>query len=39
MPAHKYIPHDTADDDEQWEGDWALWDGVPAAMTPCRLAV
>jgi Uma2 family endonuclease len=32
--APRYIPHYTAADYEQWEGDWELWQGIPVAMTP-----
>jgi Uma2 family endonuclease len=32
--ANKFIPRYTADDYNQWEGDWELWDGIPVAMSP-----
>ncbi|WP_442507017.1 Uma2 family endonuclease [Novipirellula sp. SH528] len=34
MPIPQYIPHYTATDYQQWEGDWELWNGIPVAMTP-----
>ena len=34
MPAPKIIPRYTADDYQQWEAEWQLWDGIPIAMTP-----
>jgi Uma2 family endonuclease len=29
-----YLPHYTANDYAQWEGDWELLDGIPIAMSP-----
>lgn len=34
MEARKYIPHYTASDYEQWQGDWELWHGAAVAMSP-----
>lgn len=34
MPALRYLPRYTVDDYRRWEGEWELWDGIPAAMTP-----
>ncbi len=32
--ALQYVPHYTASDYQQWEGDWELFQGVAVAMTP-----
>lgn len=32
--AHRYLPHYTVAEYQQWEGDWELWQGIPIAMTP-----
>ena len=32
--AHRYLPHYTVDDYQQWEGDWELWQGIPVSMSP-----
>ena len=34
MPNTAYLEHYTADDYEQWEGDWELIYGAPYAMSP-----
>lgn len=33
-PARKFVPHYSAEDYQQWEGDWELWSGIPVAMSP-----
>lgn len=30
----KYLPHYTAADYQQWEGEWELWNGIAVSMTP-----
>ena len=32
--AHRYVPHYTVQDYQQWGGDWELWQGIPVAMSP-----
>lgn len=31
---HRFQPHYTVDDYQQWEGDWELWFGTAVAMSP-----
>ncbi len=32
--AHRYLTHYTANDYQQWEGDWELWQGIAVSMSP-----
>jgi len=32
--AHKFLPHYTVADYQNWDGDWELWQGIPVSMSP-----